>query len=294
MLVGNSYRTIKAKKKQIVDKVAYGLKDKYGKLFSEKGYDMKVLEGDLNKIISDQGVESFEYNRDTLSRIEKCILQKLTKMESVENKAGVDMKKVTALIKKEVDPIDKSKGAEDNKDNKDNKDRDNKPVTLGQVVKPEVKDKEWAEIVRNNYSKHLEDESERKRKELEKKLEMRRMLDEQIKEKFQNKIIEKKESDSSFIMVQREVPPERLRSRSPVYKKSPRVLGESPMKLDNNILKEIEKNDKQVIDRMKGLKDELAMVTRGIRANEEVGGIKPIGKFEEENGHKGVNKPKGK
>jgi hypothetical protein len=177
-LTGNSAKTLKSKKKQVIEKIALALKNKYNKLFNEKGYTILKLHEDLEKLISDNDLLNFDYNM-TMIKVEKAVLEILTKLESLVSKGGIDMKRVNELIKPTEQHVVP-------------KQIDEKKDKLNEIKEKE--NSEWALIAKHNYNKHIQDEKEKKTKEHEKKLELKKILDEQIKEKNGKKVVEKKEA----------------------------------------------------------------------------------------------------
>jgi hypothetical protein len=84
-------RTLKSKKKQVIEKIALALKNKFGKLLNEKGYTLQTLNDDLEKLITDSDINNFDYNI-TMIIAEKSFLEKLSKNEirQKENSMGDD------------------------------------------------------------------------------------------------------------------------------------------------------------------------------------------------------------
>ncbi len=182
---------VKNKKKQIIEKIATLLKNKFSKLFAEKGYTQNKLIEDLNKIISDNDLNNFDFNL-AIIKIEKSILEILSKIESVVVKGLLDMKKVNELIAKK------------HEDNVPAIEKEEKVNINEKTVEPKrVVNDQWAENAKMEYNKHVEEIKNKKLNEEQEKKEVKRLLDDQVREKAERKKIEKEE-DEKYLKMQNE------------------------------------------------------------------------------------------
>jgi hypothetical protein len=194
------------KKQQIVEKIATFLKNKFSKLFNEKNYNLKQITFDLNSLITENDLKNFDYQTAIL-RIEKTILEKVSKMESKEVKGILDMNKINELIK----PIIKQDPPSNRNNNQNSNRNANKaalmtksksmdvlaPVVEGihkekvQILKIKEED-EWALIAKHNYEKFINEQKNKKQKEEDLKQIQKDFLESQIREK---EIMKKKLKD---------------------------------------------------------------------------------------------------
>jgi hypothetical protein len=260
-LVGNSYKDLKAKKKQVIEKISFAIKNKLNTLFIEKGYTLVALQEDLNRIISEADIQNFDYNL-AMIKIEKCVLEILSKMETLVPKAGVDMKKVNNLLinKKQTKVGNQKNSLTETIDKSDKNDINKQQQDIKLQNLKEKENSEWALIAKHNYNKHIEEENERKMKEHEKRLEVKKMLDEQIKEKYQQKIIEKKDIEE-YVRVQKhentifenneKIRKQELVQKIAEQKKNQEKIIEENKKQKENLQNELKKIDLQMLDKAK-------------------------------------------
>lgn len=198
---------LQKKKQQVIEKIALFLKNKFSKLFADKGYTQKQLHSDLNNMITESDLKNFDYTT-IIIRIEKSVLDILSKMENIEVPVGLDLNKINSLIQ----PVQKNdtnnkitprtirnnnqagKNQNHNASLSTNKSVDNlyKNEKV-QLLKEKASD-EWALIAKLNYQKHLEAEKEKRLKEEESKRLQKQILENQIKER---EIYKKKEIEEN-------------------------------------------------------------------------------------------------
>jgi hypothetical protein len=220
------------KKQQIVEKISTFLKNKFSKIFKEKGYTPKHLLIDLNNLITDNDILNFDYNTVIL-RVEKSILEILSKLETKEvNSALLDMKKINELISKPNVNRNNKLSARESSDLQQTvqKQRNNlnKDITTSETEKKmrqtksvdnlistlEIKNKklldlkekqndEWALIAKHNFQKHLDVEKEKKMQAEQMKKIQKEILEKQMKEKEIWKLREKEDIEK-FVRNQNE------------------------------------------------------------------------------------------
>jgi hypothetical protein len=179
-------------KLQIIEKLTLFLKNKYNKVFLDKAYSHKSLNTDLNSIITENDIKSLDYTT-ILIRIEKSILEIVSRLETKEVSGLLDLNKINSMIsdfkdKNRQEKVDVKKPKE--KDIPNTNEMNNEKFNLH---RDKSKD-EWALIAKHNYEKHLEIEKEKKLKIEKSKMIQRQILENQIKEK---EILKKKEEEEN-------------------------------------------------------------------------------------------------
>jgi hypothetical protein len=194
-------KDIKTKKKQIVEKISIAVKTKLNKLLLEKGYTLTSLQNEIDKLISENDLKNFDYNT-TMIKIEKHITEILSKLKPIEKK--ISSKTETKFF--EEQPIDNRVVNTEPTQLPQPQQRPKSNIIIDKVEKLQnLRDKEsseWAVILKHNHKKFLEEEEERKRKDNEKRMEVKRMLDIQTKERYEQKQIQQKDLEN-FIKVQK-------------------------------------------------------------------------------------------
>jgi len=219
----SSASTYQKKKTQVIEKIALLMKNKFNKLFLDKGYNHSNLISDLNSIVTDKDLENFHYNT-LIIRIEKTILEIVSKLESKEVKGFLDVNKINSLINnsevvKNLKTVNSVHNLEPHHKESFSKILNKKEISSKNLISSRVdnvasgrnekmeeslkKEKvaslqekakdEWALIAKLNYAKYLEGEKERKSKEEEIKKLQKEILEKQIKEKEILKMREKDE-----------------------------------------------------------------------------------------------------
>jgi hypothetical protein len=215
--------TMKEKKAKIVEKFVQLFKNKFYKLFADKGYTQKNLLHDLNQLITDEDLRNFEYNT-MIIKVEKGLLEILSKLENEPFK-GYDMSKINSLISKHENaqkvggktikkldiPLKSEKVNMQMNNSVVHSQLPSKPIESNRSSTPDciskrdkismLKEKEkdeWALIAKHNYQKHINQEQEKKNKEKELKRLQKEILQNQIREKELLHLKEKEENKNFF------------------------------------------------------------------------------------------------
>jgi len=172
--------TKELKKKKLIEKTTVALKGKFKLLIAERNFDITYLRKYIEEIFP-ANLDDFNYNVFLL-KAEKVLLEKLSKVDIKKTGAGVtDLNEVKALI----GDLKTNNNNQNDKQNETQAKKDtNKHLSLATLEK-EKRNNPWA-IQASEDLKNFKDEQKlNKKKDQEKKKQLKEMLDLQVKEKNQ-------------------------------------------------------------------------------------------------------------